>query len=298
MPPKPGATPPTIHPFDHGVTPRTQKAAAERHSGESRSRRVVPAARHRRQARHGGRYYRAHLQRMPGNQLVSATRDDIASDDRGAGVGERIVDSSASSTFSAIWCARRSLRRWRRSPALLTVEGTRPVKVPGRASPWSPVGGWIVEGAPKMVGAIGLTTTPMVPHRLAAISHLHAKMLDYSTVNIERLVRSALEYDLGAILDRSLLDNVASSSSRPAGLLNGASVDPRIDVNADLRGNGGRSQCTDRCDLHRAPGLQADLPRQHDAGGPPDRGWLSRRDRVGPPRPPARSSRSIPRRSS
>ena len=138
--------------------------------------------------------------------------------ERGRRAGRASLLTPASSTFSAIWCARPPLRRWRRSPVFSRLKAPAPSKCPAR-SPWSPVGGWVVEGAPKMVGAIGLTTTPMVPHRLAAISIFTQEMLDYSVVNIERLMRSALEYDLGGILDRSLLDNVVSSSSRPAGLL-------------------------------------------------------------------------------
>lgn len=98
------------------------------------------------------------------------------------------------------------------------------VKIAARAHPWAPVGGWIAEGAPIPVAQVGLNGVTLSPFKLAGISTFSEEIRQWSVPPIEAVVSEALRYDLGALLDQSLLDATAASAVRPAGLLNGATA--------------------------------------------------------------------------
>jgi hypothetical protein len=92
------------------------------------------------------------------------------------------------------------------------------IKVPARSSPQVVVGGCIGESNAKPVTTIPLTTVTLSPFKLAAISLFSEELLMHSTPSIEAVVTEVLRHDLGGLLDQSLLDSVAASSTRPAGL--------------------------------------------------------------------------------
>jgi len=97
--------------------------------------------------------------------------------------------------------------------------GTGSIKVPSRQSPLTLAGAWVGEGNAKPVASTLLSSVTVTPFKLAAISLFSEEML-LSTA-IEQLVRQALARDLTGLLDTSLLDSVAVSAIRPAGLFNG-----------------------------------------------------------------------------
>ena len=95
------------------------------------------------------------------------------------------------------------------------------IKIPTRANTPRASGAWVGEGAPKPVKRIGLTSLTLTPHKLAVISTFTEEMAMYSTPAIEGLLRQAMSDDTSESLDGFLIDDVAASSVRPAGLLNG-----------------------------------------------------------------------------
>lgn len=116
------------------------------------------------------------------------------------------------------------------------------MKIPTRASSPKAAGAWVGEGAPKPVKRIGLSSITLTPHKLAVISTFTEEMALYSTPAIEGLLRQAMSDDTSEALDGFLIDNVAASASRPAGLLNGvtpitasAATPPAVAMIADLK---------------------------------------------------------------
>lgn len=95
------------------------------------------------------------------------------------------------------------------------------LKIPTRASTPRAAGAWVGEGAPKPVKRIGLSSVTLTPHKLAVISTYTEEMALYSTPAIEGVLRQAMTDDTSEALDGFLIDNVAASATRPAGLLNG-----------------------------------------------------------------------------
>jgi HK97 family phage major capsid protein len=95
------------------------------------------------------------------------------------------------------------------------------LKIPTRANTPRAAGAWVGEGAPKPVKKIGLTSVTLTPHKLAVITTFTEEMALYSVPAIEGLLRKAMMDDTREALDGFLIDDVAASASRPAGLLNG-----------------------------------------------------------------------------
>lgn len=98
------------------------------------------------------------------------------------------------------------------------------IKIPGRSKTPSLAGSWIGEGAPKPVRKLGLTSITLLPYKLAVISTFTEEMAAYSTPQIEQVIRQAMADDTSTSLDTYLIDNVAASAIRPAGLLVGATA--------------------------------------------------------------------------
>ena len=115
------------------------------------------------------------------------------------------------STYAAL--AARGLR-----VAFNGVSGVRlPAKLPAPL-----IGGdFIGEGAPIPTRRLGVTGITIVPHKMALISHFSDELRRSSVPSIEAVLRAGIAYDSQILLDQRMLDNVAATSIRPAGLLNG-----------------------------------------------------------------------------
>jgi len=86
-------------------------------------------------------------------------------------------------------------------------------------------GDFIGEGAPIPSRRLGLAATTFgPPKKLAVLSHFSAELQERSVPAIENVLRQSIADDTAGTLDTKLLDNVAGSAIRPAGLLNGVSA--------------------------------------------------------------------------
>jgi HK97 family phage major capsid protein len=97
------------------------------------------------------------------------------------------------------------------------------LKIPYRATTPLASGAWVGEGAPKPVKRIGLSTVTLTPHKISCITTYTEEMAMSSVPAIEGILRKAMADDTQASLDGYLIDAVAESATRPAGLLNGVS---------------------------------------------------------------------------
>ena len=97
------------------------------------------------------------------------------------------------------------------------------IKIPSRTSATTLHGTWVGEGIAKPVRRATFTTVSLTPTKLAVISTFTEEMSQYSMPSIEGIIRQAMSDDTGIALDTYLIDAVAVSPSRPAGLLNGVS---------------------------------------------------------------------------
>lgn len=105
----------------------------------------------------------------------------------------------------------------------VSFDGIGTVSLPSRSAGGAG-GGFVAEGSPIRVGRITTAATTMTPKKLGVIVPFSRELAKRSTPAIEALVRQAILEDTAVILDTALLDNVASSTARPAGLLNGVSA--------------------------------------------------------------------------
>lgn len=105
----------------------------------------------------------------------------------------------------------------------LSFDGNGTVSIPSRTAGGAG-GGFVAEGSPIRVGRITTAATTMTPKKLGVIVPFSRELAKRSTPTIESLVRQAILEDTAAILDAALLDATASSTARPAGLLNGVSA--------------------------------------------------------------------------
>jgi HK97 family phage prohead protease len=95
------------------------------------------------------------------------------------------------------------------------------LRIPTRTTTNTLNGAWVGEGAPKPVRRASFSSVTLTPFKLAVISTFSEEMAMYSTPAIEAIIRQAMQDDTSISLDTYLIDNVAASSVRPAGLLNG-----------------------------------------------------------------------------
>lgn len=85
---------------------------------------------------------------------------------------------------------------------------------------------FIAEGAPLPVIQTDTSASIVLqPKKMGGISTWTRETFLHSTPNIETVVRTTLDADIGMAIDSKLLDAVAGSSSRPAGLLNGIAAE-------------------------------------------------------------------------
>jgi len=98
------------------------------------------------------------------------------------------------------------------------------IKIPSRAATPSIGGSFVAEGSPIPVRRLGTTSITLYPHKVGGISVMSREIAAYSNPDIEALIRSAIVDDTQINIDALLLDNVAVSTIRPAGLTNGVST--------------------------------------------------------------------------
>lgn len=97
------------------------------------------------------------------------------------------------------------------------------IKIPSRASTPSIGGSFVGEGAAIPVRRLGLTSITLSPKKMGVISVFSREIARYASPAIEGILRQEITADTAITLDSLLLDNVAASAIRPAGLLNGVS---------------------------------------------------------------------------
>ena len=99
------------------------------------------------------------------------------------------------------------------------------VKLPARLASPLIAGDFVLEGNPIPTRRLGLQATNFgPPKKLAVLTHFSAELQMSSVPAIEAVLRQAIADDTGNTLDTRMLDAVAGSATRPAGLLNGVTV--------------------------------------------------------------------------
>lgn len=102
--------------------------------------------------------------------------------------------------------------------------GRAAIKLPSRAPTPSVSGSFVAEGAPIPVRRMGLTSVTLTPNKLGVISVFSREIARYSNPQIEGLLRQEIQADTAITIDTLLLDAVAGSATRPAGLTNGVTA--------------------------------------------------------------------------
>jgi hypothetical protein len=103
----------------------------------------------------------------------------------------------------------------------LSLTGISTINIPVR-TPGTLAGEFTAEQNAKLAHAGAFTRTPLgPPHKLAIISAFTNELREHSTPTIESAVRQGMSEDTSDVLDAKLLDDVAASAARPAGLLFG-----------------------------------------------------------------------------
>jgi hypothetical protein len=98
------------------------------------------------------------------------------------------------------------------------------IKIPSRAATPSIGASFVAEAAPIPVRRLGTTSITLYPHKVGGISVFSREIAKYSNPDIETLIRQSIIDDTQINIDALLLDNVAVSTTRPAGLTNGVST--------------------------------------------------------------------------
>src|SRR5580765_6129971 len=98
------------------------------------------------------------------------------------------------------------------------------IKIPSRTATPSIGASFVAEAAPIPVRRLGTTSITLYPHKVGGISVFSREIAAYSNPDIESLIRQSIIDDTQINIDALLLDNVAVSTTRPAGLTNGVST--------------------------------------------------------------------------
>jgi HK97 family phage prohead protease/HK97 family phage major capsid protein len=105
----------------------------------------------------------------------------------------------------------------------LSFDGVGTVKIPRRTG-GTAAGGFVAEGSPIKVGKLTTAAAELTPKKMGVIVAFSKELTKRATPAIEALVRRAILEDTASVLDAAILDSTASSTARPAGLLNGLSA--------------------------------------------------------------------------
>lgn len=127
------------------------------------------------------------------------------------------------------------------------------IMLPARQPTPNLAGDFIGENQPIPVKKGALISASLTPKKLAVISAFSREMSTVSGGQIESYIRQFMIEDTAQVIDAKLLDNVAATAIRPAGLLNGVTLTPSsgttlADILADVKAamtpiltvNGGR----------------------------------------------------------
>ncbi|WP_242115512.1 phage major capsid protein [Sphingomonas lacusdianchii] len=96
------------------------------------------------------------------------------------------------------------------------------VSLPSRAANPSVAGSFVGEGSPIPVRQGGFTSTTLTPKKMAVITTMTREITEHSTPQIEQILRAAIQEDTSIALDVVLMDALAATAVRPAGIRNGA----------------------------------------------------------------------------
>lgn len=105
----------------------------------------------------------------------------------------------------------------------LLFDGVGTIKLPRRTADTAG-GSFVAEGSPIRVGKLTTAAAELSPKKMGVIVAFSKELTKRATPAIEAIVRQAILEDTAKTLDAALLDATASSSARPAGLLNGVSA--------------------------------------------------------------------------
>lgn len=95
------------------------------------------------------------------------------------------------------------------------------IKIPSRATTPSIGGSFVAEAQPIPVRRLGLTSITLIPHKVGGLAVYSREIAKYSNPQIETIIREGITDDTAINIDGLLLDAVAESATRPAGLTNG-----------------------------------------------------------------------------
>ena len=98
------------------------------------------------------------------------------------------------------------------------------VSIPTRNTANSVAGSFVAQGAPIPVRQGAFTSTTLTPKKMAVITTFTREIAEHSTPAIEGVLRQAIQDDTSIAIDTVLLDNIAASTTRPAGLKNGVTA--------------------------------------------------------------------------
>lgn len=98
------------------------------------------------------------------------------------------------------------------------------VSIPSRNTGTSLAGSFVSQGSPIPVRQGAFTSTTLTPKKMAVITTFTREIAEHSTPSIEAILREAIRDDTAQAIDTILLDNVAASVTRPAGLRNGVTA--------------------------------------------------------------------------
>jgi HK97 family phage prohead protease/HK97 family phage major capsid protein len=98
------------------------------------------------------------------------------------------------------------------------------VSIPSRASTPTVAGSFIAQGAPIPVRQAGFAAITLTPKKMGVITTMTREISEHSTPAIEQLLRRAITEDTGVAIDTVLLDANAATTTRPAGIRNGATT--------------------------------------------------------------------------
>lgn len=98
------------------------------------------------------------------------------------------------------------------------------IQIPTRLATPTIAGSFVGQGSPIPVRQGAFSAQTLTPKKLAVISVFTREIGEHSTPAIEGLIRNAIQEDTSVAIDTILLDNVAATTIRPAGLRAGVSV--------------------------------------------------------------------------
>ncbi len=100
------------------------------------------------------------------------------------------------------------------------------ISLPTRDATPTVAGSFVAEGGAIPVRRAGFSAITLTPKKMAVITTMTREITERSTPAIEQLLRNAIQEDTAVSIDSVLLDATAASTTRPAGLRNGASTAP------------------------------------------------------------------------